>query len=285
MVPLATSFEEFRPLLFSIAYRMTKSIADTEDILQDVYEACLQKNNEAFISIKHYLAKAVINRSLSSIEKRKALQYKGIDLPEPLLVEERSPILQSDVSFGLLTLLQTLTPQERAVFILKETFDFDYTELAELLDLKQEHCRQLLHRSKEKLKTRKVRRRATKQQNEAFAAAFLQASLSGKLEELIRFLKQDVVIYSDGGGKVSAAINPIYGIEHVVKFLWGMQQKRGAELELQIKTINGQPGFVFYDKETGQIDTIAILEEEDGQVAALYLVRNPEKFSNSLSQN
>lgn len=275
----AEQFETYRPLLFATTYKMTKSVSDTEDILQDVLADFLNKDVKAITSVKSYLAKSVINRSLTSIDKKKQTHYTGIDLPEPFTEFKYEPVSQYDVSYGLLILLQKLTPQERAVFILRESFDYDNAEIAEALELSPDNCRQLLHRAKEKIETGKVRFKTSAADNQAFSDAFMQASASGDIAKFIGLLKKDMVIYSDGGGKVAAAINPIYGLENCMKFLSGMNSKRGHELAFNTRSINGHPGIVFYQKETGVTDSVVILAVEDDAVSAMYIIRNPDKFA------
>jgi RNA polymerase sigma-70 factor, ECF subfamily len=275
----AITFLEYKPLLFVTSYKMTKSYTDSEDILQDVLLDFLDKDLQQITSVKHYLTRSVVNRSLSRIEKRKGEVYPGNDLPEPLPDSRFEQESSYDISFGLLQLLQKLTPTERAVFILKESFDYDYAEIAGILDLTTDYCRQLQHRAREKVGAAKNRYRATAEQNRAFSAAFIRAATSGDLPQFVSYLKQDISIYSDGGGKVMAAINPIYGLENCLKFLAGIHSKRGHEMYAKSASINGQPAIIYYKRADNAIDTVVVIEQGDDGIEVLYIIRNPDKFA------
>lgn len=271
------TISSLRPLLFSITYKMTKSIADTEDILQDVFFEYSQKPPLSG-SPKKYLARSVINRSLNLLEKKKKLHYPGVDLPEPVVNHRYEFVSDYDISFGLLMLLQKLSPLERAVFVLKESFDYSYEELAEILEIKEDYCRQLFHRAGEKIHSNKKKYLVTDERKETFTKAFIRACTTGNQEELLSFLKKDVAIYSDGGGKALAAPQPIHGIDLCTKFLLTVHKKRSHEnLQLEATIINGMPA-VIYRTSSFVIDTVTLFEEEDGIIQSIYFVRNPDKL-------
>ncbi len=268
---------DYRPQLFATAYKMTQSMAEAEDILQDAQLALLAVNAASISSPRAYLMRTVVNKSINSINKRKLINYPGIDLPEPLTEHKCASISQYDVTYGLLLLLQRLNPQERAVFILRESFDYEYAEIAEILDITTDNCRQIYHRSKERVGKKTSRFNTSAAENRAFSEAFMKAA-SGELSEFVKMLKKDMIIYSDGGGKVSAAIHPIIGLENCLKFLQGLNAKRGNDLYSTSTSLNGQPAMVFYLKETNAVDTIVLLENEENSISAMYVVRNPDKF-------
>ncbi len=143
-------FEKYKRILFVVAYKMTKSLADAEDIVQDVFISFSKQTLNDIQNLENYLVKSVMNRSLSLLEKQKQITYPGINLPEPLFYERSHYIHEQDISYALLLLLQTLNPTERAIFILRETLAFDYTEIASILSIREADCRQQLHRAKEK---------------------------------------------------------------------------------------------------------------------------------------
>lgn len=275
---LSENVAALRPLLFSITYKMTKSVADTEDILQDVFYE-YSKVQSKVISPRKYLARSVVNRSLSLIEKKKKVHYPGVDLPEPVIHNKYEFVSDYDISFGLLVLLQKLSPLERAVFVLKESFGYSYEELSEILDISPDYCRQLFHRGRERIHASKTKYPVTNERKEAFATAFIRACTTGNQEDLLRFLKKDITIYSDGGGKALAAPQPIFGIDLCAKFLSTVHRKRRDEgLRLEVTVINGMPGILYYNKES-TLDTATLLEEIDGSIQAIYFVRNPDKLA------
>jgi RNA polymerase sigma-70 factor (ECF subfamily) len=175
-------------------------------------------------------------------------------------------------------LLQKLSPLERAVFVLKESFGYGYEELSEMLDINADYCRQLFHRASERVQAGRAKYLVTDERKQAFATAFLRACTSGEQEELIQFLQKDITIYSDGGGKALAAPHPIAGVGICSKFLVTTFRKRSDEgLQAEMAVINGMPGVIFRTKD-GFLDTAMLLEEQGGLVTAVYFVRNPDKL-------
>ncbi|QJB30433.1 sigma-70 family RNA polymerase sigma factor [Chitinophaga oryzae] len=272
-----TAFEQYRPTLFAVAYKMTKNAMDAEDILQDVFLAYSRQDAATIVHPENYLVKAVMHRCLSLLEARKKTVYPGIDLPSPLFRERFSYIHDSDISFALLILLQTLNPWERAVFILRETFSYSYAEMAAILGLEQDHCRQLFHRAKVKIAAGKLRYIPGGEQRSTLFQAFAEACSTGDTARLMACLKEDITIYSDGGGKVSAARAPLTGRTAAAAFLLGIYAKRGVELSLEVTTINGETGVIFRDA-TGAVDTVMILSMDTDGIHTVYFVRNPDKL-------
>lgn len=272
-------FEAYRYKLFAIAYKMTKRIADAEDIVQDTFIAVGSRVLEGIQDVEGYLVRSVMNRCLTLLEKNKHVTYPGIDLPEPLFTERYQQVHAQDVSYALTIVLQTLNPLERAVFLLKETLAYSYPEVADIVSIKEDHCRQLFHRAKEKLTEGKLRHTPSPASADKLIRAFLQIRERGDLQQLMTLLKEDVAIYSDGGGKVSAARNVIMGREHGVAFLAGLYEKLGALLTPAQGRVNGEPALIFYNKQSGAIDTIVTLAFDGDSVAAMYFIRNPDKLT------
>jgi RNA polymerase sigma-70 factor (ECF subfamily) len=270
--------EQYRPRLFAIAYKMTKSVAEAEDIVQDVFLATGRLPLANINNLEGYLAKAVMNRSLSLLEKKQHVFYPGTDLPEPLF-QERFPYIQEpDISYALLLLLQKLNPVERAVFLLRETFDYGYNEISAMLELKEDNCRQMMHRIKEKLASDQSRYRPSAEESAALVRTFIQTCTTGDMTQLASYLKENITIYSDGGGKVTAARQPIYGRANCLAFLSHLYDKTAGKLSFSLTTINGAAGIAFYNKLTGAADTIMLFDWDQGQLAALYFVRNTDKL-------
>lgn len=274
----AAQFKTYKTVLFAIAYKMTKSVTDTEDILQDVF---ISMSRQTLTDIHHpegYWVKAVMNRCLTFLEKQRQLVYPGVDLPEPLFHEHFRQVAAQDVSYGLVMLLQKLNPVERAVFILRETLDYPYEEIAAILTVTEDTCRQHLHRAKKKILTGKTKQIPSSEESSAFINAFLHTCASGEVQQLICLLREDITIYSDGGGKVSAARHPICGRMDCIRFLIGLSQKADSAHSFHIIPVNGENALLIYDKVANRIDTLILFNMEDNIIAELYFVRNPDKL-------
>ncbi|WP_040006799.1 sigma factor-like helix-turn-helix DNA-binding protein [Fibrisoma limi] len=274
----------YQPKLFALAYRMTGEVAVSEDIVQESLTNWVILPHEDVQNPLAYLAKTVINRSLNHLAavKRQREVYKGTWLPEPVVSQDYRRIdAQIDVSYGFMLLLEKLTPTERAVFLLKESFDVEYAELAELLELTEPNSRQLYHRAKEKLAGAKKRFPINSEQQQALQQAFLMASQTGDINPFVRLLKEDIVVYSDGGGKAKAALNPVVGIHHVTAFLNGLARKSWIIRDWQFVEVNGGVGALLFDKETGALDSILIIDLDGDQISNVYIIRNPDKLPTS----
>ncbi len=274
--------EALRPQLFSIAYHMTGDPQEAKDIVQDTYETWISRPR-AVENVPAYLKKMTMNRSIDRLKALKTQReaYKGVWLPVPYVTEwepDAAPAPPGDVlSLGLLHLLEKLNPPERAVLILKESFACSYEEIAELCETSAQNCRQLLHRAKEKLRLPTARFPVDEGQHRQLLEAFVVACQEENPERLARLLKADVVMYTDGGGKRAAALKPLLGIAHVVKFLLAVRP--GPEdITWRWVRVNHLPGIAFFDAHTGQPDTVMTLEVADGQIATVLLVRNPDKL-------
>ena len=277
-----TQLEALRPHLFAIAYQLTGDTQEAKDIVQDTYETWLSRPR-AVENEKAYLRKMTVNRSIDRLKALKTQReaYKGVWLPVPYVTPwepETAPAPPGDVlSLGLLHLLEKLTPPERAVLILRESFACSYEEIAGLCETPAPHCRQLLHRAKEKLRLPATRFPVDEAQHRRLLEAFLLACQEENPERLARLLKADVVLYTDGGGKRPAALKPLTGIAHVVKFLLAVRPSP-EEISWRWVRVNNLPGMAFLDARTGQPDTVMTLEVSGGQIATLLLVRNPDKL-------
>ncbi|MBD0278412.1 MAG: RNA polymerase sigma-70 factor [Bacteroidota bacterium] len=279
---------QYRPLLFSIAYNMLGSIMDAEDIVQDTFTYWYNTDQSYVENPKYYLIKAITNRCINHLKEaqRNRETYVGTWLPEPLVEKQKTDrqAIQFDnrneLSIGFLYLLEKLNPLERAVLILKESFDFPYSEIAQIFDISQDNCRQLLSRAKAKLKQEKNRFNVDKQKHNQILHKFLQACVSGNMEELVSLLKEDVAFYSDGGGKASAALHPLFGREKVLKFISGILKQTGPVSSIEIASVNGLSGAIIYiDKNNPVPDLLISLDvDEDDKIQNFYFIRNPDKL-------
>lgn len=271
-------YQQLRPKLFALAYRMTGNVAESKDILQEVWANFLEKS-EKVENPEKYLCRALCNRTMSFLKKQQFERehYKGIYLPEPLFTENLGFEIAEDISMSFWLLLAKLNSLERAIFLLRESFDFDYQELAEIFELQAATCRQHFHRAKEKLKSEKTRFSPTQEEKNHWLNLFSQAA-KGNIEHFILALKEEVTIYSDGGGKVSAALKPVFGKENCGKMLRGFAQKSGNDFEIQFAVINDCPAYLFYGKESQQLDSVFVIEFDNQGISNIYIVRNPDKL-------
>ena len=281
--PSTINLVDLQKTLFCVAYKMIGEIAPSEDIVQDTITAYLEKSAKRELShiqnLKKYLITATTNRSINYLKriKKERANYFGVWLPEPILNESQLIDFQLDMDYGITFLLSYLQPKERAVFILKHGFDFTFKEIGEALQLKEATCRKTFQRLQVKL-TKEAQQVAVKRtQKERLLKAFLAVGKTDGLDHLIAILKEDIVIYSDGGGKKSAAKVPLVGITICSKFLLGLFKKKGTELRTEYAMVNGAPALKLYDLED-TLDTIVVLNLDDFQINKLFFIRNPDKF-------
>lgn len=265
--------------LHGLAYKMTESVSDAEDILNDVY---ISFSRQPFDNIKdpeRYLVRSVIHACFAILEKRKNVVYPGINLPEPLAYERFPDLQKNDISYALLVLLQKLNAVERAVFLLRESFDYDYDEVASLIGITEANCRQQLHRAKEKLKTGKAKYIPSKSEREEMMKAFITACLNGDVKQLETYLSKEVTLFMDGGGKASTATKPVSGFNSVMLYLTNGAIKFGKDLSYSMKEVNMETGVLFENTVTASLDTILIpVFDEDNKISHLFGIRNPDKM-------
>jgi RNA polymerase sigma-70 factor (ECF subfamily) len=288
-------YREHRPLLFSLAYRMLGIVSDAEDVVQDVFSHLNDVNLSSIANKKAYLCKMITNRCLDVLKsaRKKRETYVGHWLPEPLPCDlreggedpQQSMVHREMVSYAVLALLQQLNPVERAVFFLREAFAFDYGEIASMLNKTAANCRKIHSRAKAKIAMEQSRRLHEPENTDAVVTAFLKAARSGEVEPFARLLAEDAVLYSDGGGRVPAAIRPIETRERILRFLFGLVRKAeemALSLEMRPIRINGETGVIIRNQE--EIFGIMAFQLRGGRAASVFLLRNPEKLK-PLSRN
>jgi RNA polymerase sigma-70 factor (TIGR02957 family) len=277
-------FVAHRSLLFTVAYEMLGSAADAEDVVQEAWLrwAGLGAQGQADVrDPRAYLVRIATRQTLNRLrtQARRREEYVGPWLPEPLLT---SPDVAEDVelaesvSIALLTVLETLGPVERAVFVLREVFETPYDEIAEAVGRAPATVRQIAHRAREHVAARRPRVRVDRAEQAAVVERFLAAVRGGDVQGLLAVLAPDVVVVSDGGGVVSAALRPITGADRVAAFLGGLARKVGA-FEARPMWLNGGPAMRI-DLDTA-LDTVASLVIEDGRITRIYAIRNPHKLA------
>ncbi|MEU9083859.1 RNA polymerase sigma-70 factor [Streptomyces sp. NPDC048357] len=275
-------FEEHRRLLFAAAYRMLGSVADAEDIVQDAWLAWNRADRTAVEHPRAYLLRTVTNLSLNRLKSAQAVReaYVGPWLPEPLLTSPdiaEEAELTDTVSMAVLVVLETLTPTERAVFMLREVFGYPYAEIAEVVGKSEANVRQCAHRAREHVQARRPRFTAGAAEQREIAEKFRAACAGGDLGEVLELLAPDVVTWSDGGGVVTAARRPLQGADHVARWWLGVLAKpQAAEGEMRVAEINGEPGLLLV---LGGVNIGAMtFEAVDGRITALRITVNPEKL-------
>jgi RNA polymerase sigma-70 factor (ECF subfamily) len=283
-IRLAT-FDQYRSLLFSIAYRMLGSVADAEDMLQETFIRWQQAREEEFRSPRAFLitiiSRLCINHLQSARVKRE--EYVGQWLPEPIVTGPGSDPLEiirvdESLSMAFLVMLERLTPVERAVFLLREVFEYEYPEIATVLGESEANCRQILHRARQHVTAMRPRFKTSQRQKSDLLERFLKAMGSGDLEGLVELLASDIVLHTDGGGKAVAAPNLIRGARNVARGAMGTLKKLVPKnLVFRLAQINGEPGLVSYLD--GKAYSVLTLEAGAGHIQTIYVVTNPEKLA------
>ena len=278
-------YAEHRPLLFSIAYRMTGSVSDAEDIVQESFARLARalRGGTQVSEPKAYLVRTATRLALNHLRSARLHResYRGTWLPEPVLTgpgpEEHAEMADS-LSMAFLVVLESLSPAERAVFLLHEVFGYEHKEIAEITGTSAANSRQILARARRHVDEGKPRFAASRAQREEVARRFFAAAGGGDLDGLLRALAPDVVYYGDGGGKARAVAAPLHGRDRVARFLAGLFRRiRRLEASLRIVEANGQPGAVTYDRD-GHVVNVFALDIADGQVQAIRCVVNPDKL-------
>ncbi|MBO9710999.1 MAG: sigma-70 family RNA polymerase sigma factor [Caulobacter sp.] len=273
-------FEARRGAMTGLAYRMLGSRADAEDVVQDAWirwrgvEAGTVSNPAGFLN--KIVTRLCLDRLKSARARREV--YVGEWLPEPV-VDDDNDSLGEDLSVAFLLALERLTPLERAAFLLHDVFDAPFSEVARVLGRNEAACRQLAARAREHVKAGKPRYRPSAEEEQRLTSAFLAAALGGDEAALRGILAQDVVMHADGGGKVNATMNPVYGLEKAVRLLMGVKKKWPApeDTVARLARINGAPGIVM--SQGGVVFQTMGLEIVDGRIAAVYTMRNPDKLA------
>lgn len=273
------AFVAHRNLLFTVAYEMLGSAADSEDVLQEVWLRWAEVTDEV-LDERAYLVRITTRLSLNKMrsQARRREEYVGPWLPEPLLT---APDVADDVeladsvSTAMLLVLETLPPTERAVFVLREVFDVSYAEIAAAVEKSEPAVRQIAHRARSHVEARRPRERVAPAMHDAVMERFLAATASGDLQSLMDVISPDIVLITDGGGQKSAALRPILGAEKVLRFLTGVYQ---LATKVDVVSVNGGPALRL--ELDGELEAIATFTFEGDLVAGAYIVRNPHKLVN-----
>ena len=278
------AFHTYRGLLFSVAYRMLGSVSDAEDMLQETFIRWQQASDSDIQSARAFLVTITSRLCLNHLQsaRMRREKYVGQWLPEPLVTgsandPSSSSRLKDSLSIAFLVLLEQLTPLERAVFLLREVFDYKYSEIARILDQNEPNCRQILRRARLQIARGRPRFDPSQQQREILLQRFVEACARGEMEGLLALLSNEIVFYSDGGGKGAAVPNRIYGPISVAKMVLGALRKLVPRNRItRIAEINGQPGIINYLD--GQPNSVMTVDVIDGHIRNIYVVSNPDKL-------
>ncbi len=271
------TFESYRPLMFAIAYRMLGSAMEAEDIVQEAYLRA--QTAQQIESPKAFLSTVVTHLCLDQLKSAQTQRetYLGPWLPEPVITPQTPFDRYELISMAFLVLLESLTPVERAVFLLREVFDYGYDEIARIVGKEEAACRQLFHRAKVHLADHRPRFPASAEEHDQMLMRFMQATSGGDLDGFTSLLAEEVTLWSDGGGKAQAATRPVYGRDHVGRFLHGLFKRTPANLTFGVREVNGRSAIVvWYD--TGAPYVVITFEIDDGLITSFRLIRNPDKL-------
>ncbi|HEX5107384.1 MAG TPA: RNA polymerase sigma-70 factor [Vicinamibacterales bacterium] len=282
-------FERYRTRLFALAYRMLGSAAEAEDVVQDAWLRYAGAQRSDLRSPLAYLTTIVTRLALDRLKSARTTreQYVGPWLPEPVLTEgtpepERSAALAESLTLAFMVLLDTLSPEERAVFILREAFEYSYAEIATILATSEPNCRQLFHRAKEHLASKQQRSSRSRQEKRKLAERFVEAMRAGDGAKLTRVLADDVGFWGDGGGRLVAAKRPVLGRDAVINLLLGIRRTAPAagvpldRISLDVVEVNYEPAMLV--RVDGRLDSVYVCSIVDDTIAGIRVVRNPDKL-------
>jgi RNA polymerase sigma-70 factor (ECF subfamily) len=284
---LARAYAELRPLLFSIAYRMLGSVSDAEDVVQESFVRYQRALADGVVveSEKAYLAAIASRLSLDHLKSARVQRetYVGMWFPEPLLADPMPEVtahaeIADSLSMAFLVVLETLSPTERAVFLLRDVFGYDFDEIASVVGKSTDNCRQLLVRARKHVNERRPRFEASAKQRRELATRFFAAVQGGDVDGLRSLLAADVTFQGDGGGKAPATARAVAGVEKVARWMLALVgQAQAMGVEVHLVEVNGQPGAMFTTSD-GLIINVMSLDIADGQVQAIHGMVNPDKL-------
>lgn len=280
------TFAKYRNLLFSVAYRMLGSVADAEDMLQDAFICWQGAGDEEIRNPRAYLVTIISRLCINHLQSARVQreQYFGEWLPEPIVTRgDGDPLglvkIDESISMAFLVLLERLSPIERAVFLLRDVFEYDYSEIARVLEQSEANCRQICHRARQHVAAVRPRFKTSTQKQNELLQGFLRAIGTGDLTGMVGLLADDVVLRTDGGGKAPAVPNLIYGPSNVARaIILGREKFRPkGNAESRIVSVNGAPGVVSYLN--GKASFVCTLDTSEERIKAIYFITNRDKLS------
>ncbi len=276
-------FETHRPRLLGLAYRLLGSRSDAEDVVQDAWLRWRQADRAAIRDPEAWLVTATtrlgIDRLRLARTEREA--YVGPWLPEPLSIDEapgpeRGAEVAEQVSLAFLSLLERLGPEERAAFLLKEVFDYDYARIAELIGHGEANCRQMVHRARLRLQAERPRFHVAPEKHRSLLERFMDASRRGDRDAIVQLLDANAQLVSDGGGKVTATIRPLRGAERIARLFWAIARRTKGEQDWRICHVNGEPALLRMHE--GRLHSITTITTDGERITDILTVLNPDKL-------
>ena len=280
----STVFATARPRLFSIAYRMLGVRADAEDVVQDAWLRWHGTNQQAIHSAEAWLVTITTRLAIDRLRGRQAenVSYVGWWLPEPVVeLDERTPEssaeMASEVSMAFLWVLERLSPEERAAFLMRQVFDHDYADIANVLGKTEAACRQMVHRAQERVQQQQPRFDVPRHTHHALLGRFMAAAQAGDRGAMKAMMADDVQLVSDGGGKINSFMRILRGAGRVAGVFWSVEHQYPQRVDYRQARVNGEPGLLRYVE--GRLESAQSFVIEDGRIAAVLVVRNPDKLT------
>lgn len=278
---LAREFDEHRAVLVGAAYRVVGSVTDAEDVVQETWLRWAGVDHDEVRDTRAYLIRITTRLALNRLRQQKARreEYVGPWLPEPINSDDDPAVaveMADSVSMAMLVVLETLSPLERATFVLREVFDLPYDEIADTLGRSEAAVRQLAHRARGHVHARQPRHQVDKERHNELTMRFMAAAGSGDFNQVVSLLAPDAVLISDGGGKKKAALRPIHGPDKIARWMFAVIAEN-PDFQIRIAPLNGELAFIAYYDDAP--DTVAFLESTGDQITGLYLIRNPDKLT------
>ncbi|MBN6148815.1 RNA polymerase sigma-70 factor [Xanthomonas sp. AmX2] len=276
------TFESLRPRLFGLAYRLLGSRSDAEDVLQDAWLRWQGSDRDAVRDAEAWLVTTTTRLGLDRLRAARSarVHYTGPWLPEPVQVaEDADPAerhaMAEQVSIAFLALLERLGPDERAAYLLKEAFDYDYAQIGQLLGRAEASCRQLVHRARERLKAARPRFAVAPERHRQLLERFMHASQQGDRGAIMALLDANARMLSDGGGKVTATLRPLLGAERIAWLYWAVS-RRGLGLQARIGTVNGEPAILRFVG--GRLHSATLVVVDGARIVEVLTLMNPDKL-------
>lgn len=279
-----TAFTALRPRLFAIAYRMLGVRADAEDVVQDAWLRWHGSDQQAVQSAEAWLVTLTTRLAIDRLRARQAERetYVGWWLPEPIIeLDERTPEssaeLASEVSMAFLWVLERLSPEERAAFLMRQVFDHDYADIADILGKSEAACRQMVHRAQERVRQQTPRFDVPRDAHRTLLARFMAAAQAGDRAAMKTMMTDEVQLVADGGGKIKSFLHILRGAGRVAGVFWSLEHQYPQRVAYRQARINGEPGLLRYVE--GKLESAQSFVVEDGRIAAVLVVRNPDKLA------
>ena len=282
-----SQFETHRSRLFGLAYKLLGSRSDAEDVVQDAWLRWRQTDRSAVRDVEAWLVTATtrlgIDRLRAARTERDA--YTGPWLPEPLSVDEsptpeRGAEVAEQVSLAFLTLLERLGPEERAAFLLKEIFDYDYAQIAGLIGHSEANCRQMVHRARMRVQGERPRFAVAPEQHRSLLERFMHAAQVGDRDAIVRLLDANAQLVSDGGGKVNATIRPLHGAARIARLFWAIARRTNGSTDWRLGHVNGEPAVLRMHE--GRLHSVTTIAVEGDRITGIFTVLNPDKLDGLL---